>query len=254
MDTDISLDNYFYNNQFRKHIVQFMAIFSGLKVSVGKNDLESQTNLMEVPVIYGSRDRVVSHIFSENTQNKMLRLPIMGAQLIALQIASDRLSGQNQERKTVHLKRGGSIPDDLQQHTMLKPLPYEVTMELSINTTNTDHQFQMLEQILLLFNPSLQIQVSDAYGDQQSILEVFLGGINLEENYPAGTDSRIVSSTLIFTFIMYLSGPVNLRNEIIKSIIVRIGAFNNATGSPASINEGNVDPFIISADGWDDNT
>jgi hypothetical protein len=224
-----------------------MAIFTALKVSVGKNNLESSSNLIEVPIVYGSRDRVVSHIFSEQTQNKMLRLPLMSAQVIGIDLAKDRLAGQNTERKQIKLKRGGSIPDDLQQHTMLKPVPYEIQMEVAINTSNTDHHFQILEQILLLFNPSVQVQVSDAYGNQQSFIEVFLQNINLEENYPTGTDTRIVSSTIVFSYVMSLSSPVNLRNEIIKEIQIRIGIANE-TGT---INVNGVDPFIISADGWD---
>lgn len=247
--TDIATDNYYYNNQLRKHIIQFMAIFSGMKVSIGKNDFDSESNLIEVPILYGSRDRVVSHIFSEQTQNKMLRLPIMSAQIIDMDLARDRLAGQNQERKEVKLKRGGTIPDDLQQHAMLKPVPYEVSMEVAINTSNTDHHFQILEQLLLLFNPSIQIQVSDAYGNQQSHIEVFLMSINLDENYPAGTETRIVSSTLNFQYIMYLASPVNLRDEIIKSIQLRIAATNDTGVVSDIINDGNIDPFIISTDG-----
>jgi len=254
MNTDISTENYYYNKQLRKHIVQFMAIFAGLKVSVGKNDFASQTNLMTVPIVYGSRDRVVSHIFSDQTQNKMLRLPVMSAQLTEMELFTDRLSGQNQERKEVKLKRGGAIPDDLQQHTMLKPIPYNISMELAINTSNTDQHFQMLEQILLLFNPSIQIQVSDAYGNQQSIIEVFMQSISLDEDYPAGTDTRIVSSTLLFTYCLYLSAPVNLRDEIIKEIQIRVGVSDDLSVTPASINEGNLDPFIITSENWDDNS
>lgn len=242
MSKDVSLENYFYNEQFKKHIVQFMAIFSGMKVSVGKNDFDSTTNLIEVPILYGSRDRVVSHIFSEQTQNKMLRLPLMAAQVIGIDLARERLAGQNTERKEIKLQRGGMIPDDLQQHTLLKPVPYNVQMELSINTTNTDHHFQMLEQIFLLFNPSLQIQVSDAYGNTSSIIEVFFQTVNLDENYPAGTDNRIVSSSIIFEFVMYLAAPANLRDEIIKSIQLRLQTIND----PSDINPDSVDPFIIS--------
>ena len=220
--TDISLDNYYYNKQFRKHIIQFMAIFTGLKVSVGKNDFNSATNLIEVPIIYGSRDRVVEHIFSENTQNKMLRLPILSTNIIDITLATDRLAGQNQERNEIKVKRGGSIPDDLQHHASLKPVPYEVQLEVAINVSNTDQHFQILEQILLLFNPSLQIQVSDNYGDQQSIIEVFLQSVTLDENYAPGTDDRIISSTMIFSYIMYLSSPVDLRNKIVKDIQISV--------------------------------
>lgn len=248
MDNDKSLENFYYNEQLRKSFVQFMAIFSGLKVSTGKNDYNSQTNLVAVPIVYGSRDRVVSYIFQDQTQNKMLRLPTMAAQMTSIRLMKDRLAGQNQVRKEVKVKRGGSIPEDLVQHSMLKPVPYEVTMELSINTSNTDNQLQMLEQILLLFNPSLQIQVSDAFGDQSAVMEVELQDIGLEENYPAGQDARIISSALTFTYVLYLSSPVDLRNEIIKQIQVRFGSIDeygiNTEGS-------NIDPFFINATDWD---
>jgi hypothetical protein len=254
MTTDISLENYYYDNQLRNHMVQFMAIFSGLQVSVGKNDFGSQTNLISVPIMYGSRDRVVSHIMSNQTQNKMLRLPTMSAQLMGMELHVERLSGQNTERKEIKLKRGGVIPDDLQQHSMLKPIPYKITMELGLNVSNTDHHFQLLEQILLLFNPSLQIQVSDAYGNQASVIEVFLESINLDEDYPAGAEVRIVSSSLVFSYTLYLSAPVNLRDEIIKSIKVRVAASTESGLTPASINDGIIDPFIITADNWEDNS
>ena len=250
MEKDIALDNYYYNQQLRKHIVQFMAVFGGLKVSVGKNDFGSETNLMTVPIVYGSRDRVVSHILADQTQNKVLRLPAMSANIIDMQIFTDRLAGQNQERKDIKLKRGGTIPDDLVQHSMLKPVPYDVTMELSINASNNDQHFQILEQILLLFNPSIQLQVSDAYGNQQSYIEVILRNISMDENYPAGTDDRIVSSTLTFSHVMYLSGPVSLRDEIIRSIQVRVSSTLSG-GTPSDINEGIVDPFIITTENWD---
>ena len=169
----------------------------------------------------------------------------MAAHVVGITPALDRLSGQNTERKEVKLKRGGSIPDDLQQITVLKPVPYTVDMELAINTTSTDHHFQILEQIFLLFNPSLQLQVSDAYGNTSSILEVFLQSINLEENYPAGTDNRIISSTLMFQYVMYLASPANLRNEIIKSIQIRLSAGDNIL----DIDFNGIDPFIIDTTG-----
>ena len=244
---DISLENYFYDSQLKKSFVQFMAIFSGLQVSVGENDNNSDSNLIYVPIAHGSRDRVVSYIFQEQTQNKMLRLPMMSAQMTNMRLARERLSGQNQIKKDVKLKRGGAIPDDLQQMAMLKPVPYEVTMELSINTTNTEHQLQMLEQILLLFNPSVQIQLSDAFGDQRAVMEVILENIGLEENYPAGNDNRIVSSVLTFTYVLYLGGPVNLRNEIIKTIQVRFGEIE---GTEIGINSGAGAPFIIDSNNW----
>lgn len=243
---DTSLENYYYRGQLREHIIQFMAIFAGLKVSVGKNDYDSESNLTDVKILYGSRDRVVSHIFTEHTQNKMLRLPLLSANLTELQMAPERFKGMGQVRKDTKLPLGGTLPDDIEVHEQMNPVPYRATMELAVYTSNTDHNFQILEQILLLFNPILQVQVSDAFGDRQKIIEVELNGINLEENYPVGSDNRVITDTLTFDYYFYLTPPRNISDNVINDIKVRLQTMQELVDTPANLNEGEVDPFIIS--------
>lgn len=247
---DTSLQNYYYSGQIRHHLIQFMAIFGGLKVSTGKNDFNSDTNLIEVPIVMGPRDRVVSAILSENTQNKMLRLPTMSVHLSAMEIALDRMAGQGQERRETKLKRGGVIPDDLQSTRTLQGIPYRFTTDLHILTSNTQQMHECLEQILLLFNPILQIQISDVYGDRSKIVEVELTGININENFPAGNDVRIIDTVLNFSYVMYLSSPINYRNNIIKNIQIRLQEVNDLKNLPSDLNAG-VNPFIITSDNWD---
>ena len=248
MNQDIALENYYYSGQLRSHILQFMAIFSGLKVAHGKNDFDSTTNLQNVSIFYGSKDRVVAHILSENTQNKMVRLPAMSVQLMGLEIARERLTGQGITKRDVRLPRGGAIPDDLQVIERLQSIPYTANMELSIHTSNTDQQFQILEQILLLFNPSLQIQVSDKFGNRQMLVEVFLETISPEENYPAGTDPRLINTNISFTYVFYLTPPTSLSDDVIHKIKVRLQAVSEIDDNPSILNEG-IDPFVISTIG-----
>jgi hypothetical protein len=249
--TDTSVQNYYYAGQLRQHMIQFMAIFGGLKVSSGKNDRDSETDLIEVPIVMESRDRVVEHIFNSNTQNKMLRLPTMSAQLSGLAMAPERMAGQNQIRRETKLKRGGTVPDDLQSIVTIQTIPYAATADLNILASNTQQLHECLEQILLLFNPVLQIQVSDAYGDRQKMVEVFLDNISLDENRAPGTDDRIMEATLSFSFIIYLAPPVSYRDNIIKNIIVRLQEVNNLDNFPSTLNAG-VDPFFLNADDWED--
>lgn len=248
---DTSLQNHYYAEQIRNHMIQFMAIFGGLQVSIGVNDNNSATNLVEVPIVMGSRDRVVDHIFSANTQNKMLRLPTMAADLTGLQFSPEHAAGQNQIRRETKLERGGTIPDDLQTLVAMKPIPYAATVDLGILTSNKDQMFQCLEQILLLFNPQLQFQVSDAYGDQTKMVMLFLDNITMDENFAPGTDDRIMSTTLQFSFIMYLSPPVNYRDNVIKRILLRLQQVDNLDELPPDLN-GGVDPFIIDVDNWEE--
>ena len=220
--TDISLDNYYYGEQIKRYIVVFMAIFGGLKVGIGKNDYNSQTDKILVPIAYGSRDRQVDAILSENTQNKILRVPHLSAKEIGIELASDLYSGQGEVINNSTLPLGGSFPDDLLNIKSVKAIPYRMRMELVVYASNTDQHFQMLEQILMLFNPFLQVQTSDAFGDHFKFTRVTLENVGLDEQYPSGTSRRIITSSLQFTMEIYLSPPYNLKKEYVKNIKIRI--------------------------------
>ena len=54
------------------------------------------------------------------------------------------------------------------------PTPYTLSMKADIWTSNTDQKLQLLEQILVLFNPALEIQTTDNYIDWTSLSVVYL--------------------------------------------------------------------------------
>lgn len=221
-DYSKSLDNYFYSGQIRKLQIQFSAIFSELQVSVGKNDYEQQTLLMTVPVKIGSTDRVVASIMASNTQNKPLRAPIIATQMIGMEPAFDFVKGNNQQARHTTFPVGGTLPDDGKVVYKYMPFPYFLTMEAAILATNEYQHQQMLEQILLLFNPDLQIQISDGYNDWTKITHVELTAVGLETPYPSEADRRLITTTLSFKVLCYLSPPVNVRDNYIKKIKLRI--------------------------------
>lgn len=214
--------SYFYTHQFHKHIVQFMEIFQGYQVKTGIGK-DGAIKDIDVPISYGSKDRVTAAILSGNTQNKPIRLPTMSAYLSGVSLATDRFKGIDTERKSNHIPRGGVFPDDMSTIVQLMPTPYRLNMQLAVYSSNIDTHLQILEQILVLFNPSIQIQTSDASFDMGKITTVELKDIGLEENYPIGGDRRVITSTLSFEVIMYLTAPTQVRDEAIKSIRMRIG-------------------------------
>lgn len=214
--------NYFYDKQLARYIVQFMAIFKGLTVHTGKTDKGIKT--IQVPVQYGSKDRVAASILNDNTQNLPLRLPNMSVYLRNIDMSPDRYKGVDSVRKINYLPRGGIFPDDIQTVKQLMPVPYLTTMDLCIYSNNQNTQFQILEQLLMLFNPMLQIQTSDAAFDWTRLTTVELKNIVFEENYPSGNDRRMIITTLSFEMPIYISAPTALRNEVIKEIYLRVGA------------------------------
>lgn len=218
--------NYFYDKQLVRYIVQFMAIFKNLTIQTGNT--EAGTKIIQVPVQYGSKDKVAASILNDNTQNLPLRLPNMSVYLRNIDTAPDRYKGIDSIRKINYLPRGGIFPDDIKTVTQLMPIPYNTTMDLSIYSNNQNTQFQILEQILILFNPILQIQTSDAPFDWTRLTTVELKNINFEENYPSSTDRRMIITTLSFDMPVYLTAPTALRNDIIKEIFLRVGAVGDS--------------------------
>ena len=224
--SNISSETYHYDNQLRNYIIQFMAIFSGLKVSVGENDFVKQSKLIDVPVRYGSADRVVNAIRSDNTTNMPIRLPTMAAYLSGVQMSPDARAGVSVVERKTYLERGRAFPSDLRVIERERPIPYRAVFDLSIMASNTDQHFQMLEQILTLFNPILQIQTSDDALDWKRLTTVELENIGLEENYAAGTDARIIQSTLTFGVPIYMAPPTVINKNYIAAIKLRLAAIS----------------------------
>lgn len=213
--------DYFYGQQVKKNIVQFMEIFRGIIVKTGKT-ADGNVKDIIVPIRYGSMDRVVESIAANNTQNLPTRLPIMAAYLSTISMAPERYKGIDTVKTMPYTPRGGIFPDDTKTINQVMPMPFKLSLDLHIYSSNMEQQLQILEQIFLLFNPSIQIQTSTALFDGGRITNVELVGINNDENYPIGTDRRMVMHTLNFDMILYLSAPAELRDNLIKKINFRI--------------------------------
>ena len=179
MTNVINPELFFYDQQIKKYILQFMAIFSNMHVQFGKKD-DREPSLVPVHLTYGAKDRVVAHIRGDNTQNKPLRLPALSANMVNIDINTGRMKGQGVDRRFNYLPRGGLMPDDITTVQQRMPVPYDMTMELSIFTSNLDEHFQILEQIMILFNPQLDIQKTDDNFDWTRIASVRLLAINNE--------------------------------------------------------------------------
>lgn len=217
------LSAYHYDKQLRSYIVQFCAIFAGLEVEVGKSD-DTEPRLIRVPIKSASKDRVVAAIKAENTQNKPLRLPVMSAYLAGIDLAPETRKGVGVTRRNSYLENGGLIPDDIKVVEQRNPVPYRATFELSIWASNQDQHYQIIEQLLSVFDPIVQIQTSDDVFDMTRISTVELVDVRFDENMPPGTDRRIIQSTLVFNVNIYLSVPAKVHQKFIEDIYLRIGA------------------------------
>jgi len=93
-----------------------------------------------------------------------------------------------------------------------------------------------------LFDYDLQLQFNDAPFDWTKIGKLYLRSITNEENYPAGVDKRMIIWTLQFELPVWMSPPIEVRNDLIQSITVRIGDLDNLTLDEVDV-DGNLVPF-----------
>lgn len=227
---DKAFEHFWYDEQCVNYITQFMAVFAGMYIKVGKNDYCSETDLVEVPIRYSGGDRIVDAILADNTQNVPLSLPMFSARLAEIQQEPGRAKGTGTIFRKSILPLGQSLPDGVRVVSSVTPYPYSLVFELSLFTSNDLQKFQIMEQILSLFNPSIQIQTSDATFDGAKFSNLTLSTISFDDNYPAGTSRRFNMSTMIFVMDAWMYTPINFRDNFIKSIHLKLSNVNsNAT-------------------------
>jgi hypothetical protein len=235
------IHNFWYDAQLRSYLLQFIAIFQGLVVQTGKGECDEE-QFITVPCVIGNKDRVVAALHAGNTDNRVLSLPAMSAYMNGLQIAPSRRKVQAHVDQRVTMKTGGIFPDDLTVVKRVVPVPYDMTVELSIYASNTQQMHQILEQILVLFNPDIQIQKNDAPFDWTKITKVELTDISNEENYPSSQDRRMIVWTLTFEIPIYLSVPMGVKDDLVRKVIIQIAALDTMIVNEVDA-DGELTPF-----------
>jgi hypothetical protein len=93
----------------------------------------------------------------------------------------------------------------------------------------------LLEQILILFNPSLEVQTTDNYVDWTSLSVIYLTSTNFSSrSIPQGTDTDIDIASLEFEMPIYISPPTKVKKlGVVRAVINNM--FTN-TGDAVNIN------------------
>jgi hypothetical protein len=237
----MSLQSFFYDQQIRRYIIQFIRMVSNFQVEFGR-DRNSAIALQRVPVIYGDSSRQVASIIQQNSENVLNAVPAMAVYVSGLTYDRERLQNPTYVGK-LNLRERYFDPATGQMSTTqgdvftverLMPVPYKLTLNLDIWTSNTEQKLQLLEQLTILFNPALEIQSTDNYIDWTSITYVLLTNVNWSSRtVPIGTDTPIDVATLTFELPIFISAPALVKKlgvvqKIIASIFDGAGGINEA--------------------------
>lgn len=229
------MNSYFYSGQIRRFLQQFIRMMSNFQVAIGYNDQGNPT-LLQVPIYYGDGSRQVAMILRNNSENSTPTVPAMSVYISALRYDQKRMQEPFHVSK-VHLRERAineageftSEQGDLITVERLMPVPYMLTLKCDIWTSNTEQKLQLLEQISVLFNPSLEIQSTDNYVDWTSLTYVTLTDTNFtSRTIPMGAEDAIDIATLTFDIPIWFSAPAKVKKMgVIQRIIESIWDSNN---------------------------
>ena len=246
---------FFYDGQIRRYITQTIRVFSNFVVRYGDGTLH------RIPVMYGDADRQVASIIRGNSENKVNSVPRISVYVSAFALDRDRLADASYVGKVNVRERGmqvDNVPgsptygetiynqDAGRQYTVerIMPTPFKLTLKVDIWSANTEQKLQIMEQILVLFNPSLELQTTDSYIDWTSLTVLNLNDINWSsKTVPVGVDTPIEVGTLTLDTPVWISPPAKVKHlGVITRIITSM--YQSANVSDSSYIEGlGTDPI-----------
>ena len=97
-----------------------------------------------------------------------------------------------------------------------QPVPYDLSFDLSIWTSNIDQMLQLTEQILTVFNPEIDIAMGNSIADWTFLTTLnFEGDVGYESIQASGVDTDpFVVRTLRFTTCLWLSPPAKVEDTV----------------------------------------
>jgi hypothetical protein len=185
--------------------------------------------------MYGDMTRQVASIIKENSENKLSTVPKIACYISGLEMDTSRLADASfvsklniRERAWEEDVNGNIEYKNVQGggYTVerLMPTPFKLTMKADIWTSNTDQKLQLTEQILVLFNPSLEIQTTDNYIDWTSLSVIDLSSVNFSSRtIPMGTESDIDICSLEFKMPIYISPPSKVKKlGVVRNLVMNV--------------------------------
>ena len=239
---------HFYDGQIRRYITQTIRILSNFTVKY------SNGTLVRVPVLYGDSDRQAASILRQNSENKINSVPRISVYIAGLSLDNTRMSDSTYIGK-MHIRERG-IDDATGQYNneqgrnytveRLMPTPYKLKLKVDIWTANTDQKMQVMEQLLILFTPTLELQTTDNYIDWTSLTSLVLEDVMWSsKSVPVGADTPIDVGTLTLDVPIWISPPAKVKHlGVITKIITSLygSQYTNPTGYLDGLGVDTTDP------------
>jgi hypothetical protein len=172
-----------------------------------------------------------------------ITLPRMAFDITGYTYDASRKLNKNQKRGAVTTNA-----DTTKLNTQYSPVPYDVSFELNVFTSNSDDGLQIVEQILPYFQPDYTVTMIESRTmDTKRDIPFILESVDYSDSYAGDlTTTRRIEYTLNFTAKIYLYGPIST-SAIIKKVSVDLYDATSDKG-PSRSERVTVTPNPTSAD------
>lgn len=199
---------------------------------------DGKGKITTVPVMYGDLTRQVANLIRDNSENKLPSVPRMSVYITGLDQDRERTQDPSFVNK-INIKErefdenaNEYLNTQGKNYTVerLMPTPFTLKANVDVWTSNTDQKLQIIEQIGVWFNPTLELQTTDNFIDWTSITTLELENINWSNRtVPVGIESEVDIATLSFIIPIYISPPAKVKRlGVIQNIITSL--FDETTG------------------------
>ena len=222
---------FFYDGQIRRFISQFIRLVSNFYVQFGQ-DSSGVVNYQRVPVTYGDPSRQVAQILRNNSENTVNAVPAMAVYIGGLIYDLTRLQDPTLVQSMQIRQRAfdpvagtyGETQGEAYTVERMMPSPFKLTLKLDIWTSNTEQKLQLMEQLVTMFNPALEVQSTDNYIDWSSLSYALLTDVNWSSrSVPTSGEEPIDVATMTFELPIWISTSVKVKKMgVIQTVITNL--------------------------------
>ena len=220
---------YFYDGQFRRTLKHLIRVFGGFQVQHGV-DAEGNPRYKPVPCRYADFSRMAMYIINGGSENVQQYAPMMTISVASLKIARQDVRAPMSQTVVM----GENVSTGVNQYEKkldkqwaverYNPVPWDLTFNVNIWTTTTQAKLELFEQIASVFNPSIQLQLSENPLDWTSLTNIELMDCEFSSRgMTQGTDTDLDIMTLTFKCQIWLSLPAIVSQpKLIQQIVTNI--------------------------------
>ncbi len=233
-------ENWFSHQTTKSVIAVFGSLFDQMSIVKKNADGTENQNYM-VPITYAPKNKWVSMINERpdySTNQVQMTLPRMAFEIVSFYPDPNRNMGFMRDFVVGNLNTGGKTK-------IMTPAPVTLTMNLYLMTKDAEDTFQVIEQIVPYFRPTLIVNFNllpefNIYKD----IPISLLGVNTVDNYAGTTeDMRTLETTFQFSIPIYYFGPIAEKGNIIKQVKVTYSTDEGTVASyTAAINPPTANP------------